>query len=130
MSSTNSKPSAVLNVVGIDQYLKLVEGEKRVIVIDFSATWCGPCKKLAPYLDQLSLQYANDLLIIKIDSDKDGELVEEQQLAPLFKVSPLPTIVFVKNCQYVDDPDFRIEGFNLKKLGNCLATLTGKTIVL
>lgn len=128
MSGSNVKTmgSHVKSVVGITQYLKLVTGEKRVIVIDFYTTWCGPCKRLAPYLDQLSLTYAQDLLIIKVDCDQDGELDYEEQLSPLFEVQGFPTLAFIKNGQY--DKNYKITGCDLKKLQEHLATLTGKTI--
>jgi thioredoxin 1 len=118
--------SNVKTVVGISQYLKLVAGEKRVIVIDFSTTWCGPCKRLYPYLEQLSLKYAQDLLIVKIDGDQDSELDEEEQLSPLFKVKAFPTLAFIKNGQF--DSNYKIEGCNLPKLQENLTNLTGKTI--
>lgn len=64
------------------------EGDKPCI-IDFYADWCGPCKAVAPILKDLAAQYKNDLVIYKINVDK------EQELAAVFGVQSIPTILFV-----------------------------------
>lgn len=64
------------------------EGDKPAI-IDFYATWCGPCKVLAPILDQLAAEYADQLYIYKIDTDK------EQELAAAFQIRSIPTMLFI-----------------------------------
>lgn len=58
-------------------------------VIDFYATWCGPCKALAPTLEELSEQYKDKVYIYKVDIDK------EQELAAAFGVRSVPTLIFV-----------------------------------
>ena len=60
------------------------------IILDFHATWCRPCKMLAPHLQQIQNKYKGKLIVYKIDVDKEPEL------ARLFKVEAMPTIVFVK----------------------------------
>lgn len=62
-------------------------GEKPVIV-DFYATWCGPCKQLSPLLEELALEYKDKIVVYKIDTDK------EQQLAGELGIQALPTVVF------------------------------------
>lgn len=59
------------------------------IILDFHATWCGPCKRLAPHLQALQNKYKGKLVVYKIDVD------QEPKLAELFKVSAMPTIVFI-----------------------------------
>lgn len=59
------------------------------IILDFHATWCRPCKMLAPHLQQIQNKYKGKLIVYKIDVDKEPEL------ARLFKVEAMPTIVFV-----------------------------------
>ena len=56
---------------------------------DFYADWCGPCKKMAPVLDELSKEYAGKIYIYKVDVDS------EQDLAGAFGIQSLPTIWFV-----------------------------------
>jgi thioredoxin len=59
------------------------------IILDFHATWCRPCKMLAPHLQTIQNKYNKKLIIYKIDVDKEPEL------ARLFNVKAMPTIVFV-----------------------------------
>jgi thioredoxin len=64
------------------------KGEKPCI-IDFYADWCGPCKMVAPVLEQLSQDYDGKIDIFKVDTE------DQPQLAGLFNVSSIPTILFV-----------------------------------
>jgi thioredoxin len=69
------------------------EGELPAI-IDFYADWCGPCKVVAPVLDQLATEYEGKLIVYKVNTDK------EQDLAAAFGISSIPTLLFVpKNGQ-------------------------------
>ncbi|MEG2340582.1 MAG: thioredoxin domain-containing protein [Odoribacter sp.] len=63
-------------------------GDKPVI-IDLYATWCPPCKKLSPILEEIQKQYGNKIKIYKIDVDKDP------QLAQLFNASSIPLMIFI-----------------------------------
>jgi len=58
-------------------------------IIDFYADWCGPCKSVAPTLEQLSEEYENKLEIYKIDTDKETEL------SALFGIQSIPTFLFI-----------------------------------
>jgi thioredoxin 1 len=64
------------------------QGDKAAI-IDFYADWCGPCKSIAPVLEELSEQYKDDILIYKIDTDK------EMELSSLFGIQSIPTLLFI-----------------------------------
>ncbi|HEY6913740.1 MAG TPA: thioredoxin domain-containing protein, partial [Paludibacter sp.] len=57
------------------------------IILDFHATWCRPCKMLAPHLQSIQNKYKGKLVIYRIDVD------QEPQLAQLFKVQAMPTVV-------------------------------------
>ena len=61
------------------------------IILDFHATWCGPCKMLAPHLQALQNKYKGKLIVYRIDVDK------EPILAQRFNVNAMPTIVFIGN---------------------------------
>lgn len=63
-------------------------GDKPAI-IDLYATWCPPCKKLSPILEEIQKQYGNKIQIYKVDVDKEPEL------AQLFKASSIPLMVFI-----------------------------------
>ena len=63
-------------------------GDKPAI-IDFYADWCGPCKMVAPILEELAEEYSDKIYIYKIDTDK------EQALASLFGIRSIPSILFI-----------------------------------
>lgn len=58
-------------------------------IIDFYADWCGPCRAVAPVLEELSKEYANELVIYKVDTDKEAEL------SSLFAIQSIPTLLFI-----------------------------------
>lgn len=66
------------------------------VLVDFWATWCGPCKTLGPTLEKLAGEYAGAFRLAKIDCDK------EQQLAGMFGVRGIPTVVLIQGGQIVD----------------------------
>ncbi|MBD2012921.1 thioredoxin [Microcoleus sp. FACHB-53] len=78
----------------------LLSGSDVPVLVDFYATWCGPCQMMAPILDQVNAQLKGRLQVVKIDSDK------YPQLASQYQIHALPTLVLFKNGQPVD----RIEG--------------------
>nr|WP_214448284.1 thioredoxin [Flavihumibacter rivuli] len=58
-------------------------------IIDFYADWCGPCKMVAPILEELSEEYAGKLLIYKVDTE------EEMELSAAFGIQSIPTLLFI-----------------------------------
>ena len=58
-------------------------------IIDFYADWCGPCKMVAPILEELSHEYNGDLVIYKVDTEK------EMELSSLFGIQSIPTFLFI-----------------------------------
>ena len=64
------------------------EGEKPAI-IDFYADWCGPCKMVAPILEELSKEYDGKLNIYKVDTES------EQELAAVFGIKSIPSLLFI-----------------------------------
>lgn len=77
------------------------------VVVDFWATWCGPCKKLAPIVEELAEEYGEDRVIIgKYNIDEEGDLAQE------FRVMSIPTVIFFKNGKAVSD--LRMVGFQSK----------------
>jgi len=63
------------------------------VLIDFFAEWCGPCKMMAPVLDDVAREYQGKLKVVKVDVDESGEI------AARFGVTAMPTFVLVKNGQ-------------------------------
>ena len=64
------------------------EGDKPAIV-DFYATWCGPCKRVAPILEELAKEYDGKIVIYKVDTD------QEKELARAFGITSIPTLLFI-----------------------------------
>ena len=62
---------------------------KNPVIIDLYATWCGPCKRLAPILSDIQKVYGDKIQIYKVDTDK------ERELARLFNASSIPLMVFI-----------------------------------
>ena len=67
-----------------------------VSVVDFNATWCGPCRMLAPVLESLSEKYADRVSFYGVDVD------ESPELAMQYQVNSVPCLVLLKNGQFVD----------------------------
>jgi thioredoxin 1 len=72
-----------------------VVNSKTPVLIDFYATWCGPCKMMAPILDEVAKDYDGKLKVVKIDVDASGET------AANCGVTAMPTFVMFKNGQEV-----------------------------
>lgn len=66
------------------------------VLVDFWATWCGPCKTLGPILEKLAAEYRGAFELAKVDVDK------EQQIAAAFQIRSVPTVFLVKGGQLVD----------------------------
>lgn len=62
---------------------------KTPCMIDFYADWCGPCKMVAPVLEELQNEYGNKLVIYKVNTE------EEQELSSMFGVQSIPSLLFV-----------------------------------
>lgn len=68
----------------------------KLIMIDFWAQWCGPCKNLSPVVDDLAKEYEGKAIIAKVDVDENADIVEK------FSIRNIPTILFIKNGELVD----------------------------
>ena len=68
----------------------------KVVVADFWATWCGPCKAMGPSIDELSAEYEGRALIGKVDVEENNDLAEK------YAIRSVPTIIFFKDGEMVD----------------------------
>ena len=73
----------------------LLEDEKLVIV-DFWATWCGPCRMLSPLLDEVEEEMADKITVVKVNID------DADEIAMRYRIMSIPTLIFFKNGQMVD----------------------------
>lgn len=78
------------------QQILLEESAKRLVVIDFWADWCAPCKALMPVLEKLANAYNGQFLLAKLNAD------EQQGIAGQFGIRSLPTVIFMKDGQPID----------------------------
>ena len=74
-----------------DKGLQKVIENNRLVLVDFFATWCGPCKMLAPELDKLADEMGNKVQIVKVDIDKSSALAQN------FNVMSVPTLFVIEN---------------------------------
>lgn len=68
----------------------------KLVIIDFWATWCGPCRALSPIMDELAEQYKDEVVIGKCNTDEDNELAMQ------FGVRNIPMLAFLKNGELVE----------------------------
>ena len=92
-NKTTSGDSEIININGPEEFTKALEENKdKLIIADFWAPWCGPCRMLAPTLEQLAKDYAGKVRIVKVNVDEPAN----QPLAMQFQVSSIPTIAFIQ----------------------------------
>lgn len=83
-----------------DSFQDLLSNSDVPVLVDFYATWCGPCQMMSPIIEQVNAQLKNRLQVVKIDTDK------YPQLASQHNIQALPTLVLFKDGK----PVHRIEG--------------------
>jgi thioredoxin 1 len=87
--------SLILNLTQ-ENFEKEVLQSSSPVLVDFWAEWCGPCKMIAPVLDELAGEYDGKIKIGKVDVDS------QQSLAAEYRVRSIPTLLVFKNGQIVD----------------------------
>ncbi|KAK9115534.1 hypothetical protein Sjap_014481 [Stephania japonica] len=89
------------------QFSDLVLKSEKPVLVEFVATWCGPCRLISPAMDWATEEYKDKVKIYKMDHDKNPELIEK------YKVYGLPTLILFKDGKEV--PESRSEGAMTKK---------------
>lgn len=100
-------------IVNVTDQTFTTETSEGVVLVDFWAPWCGPCKMIAPVLEELDAELGEKAKIVKIDVD------ENQETAAKFGVMSIPTLLVFKNGEVVD----QVVGFQPKE---ALAELLNK----
>ncbi|MDR1098155.1 MAG: thioredoxin, partial [Tannerella sp.] len=78
-----------------ENYKDLLDGEK-LVVLDFWAEWCGPCRMVGPIIDELATEYESRVEIGKVDVDDNNDIVVE------YGIRNIPTVLFFKGSKLVD----------------------------
>ncbi len=79
-----------------DENVTEIIASGKPVVIDFWATWCGPCVRMTPIIDELAAQYDGEVVIGKYNIDEEGDL------AAKYRIMSIPTILFFKNGEKTD----------------------------
>lgn len=77
-------------------YSEIVEATDKPVMIDFWAEWCGPCRMIAPVVEELSTEYEGKVIVLKCDVDENPEIAQK------FAIRNIPTLVFLKKGELVD----------------------------
>lgn len=87
----------IINEMEFNQITK----ERPLVLVDFFATWCGPCKMLSPVLESVAQELGDQIEIVKVDVD------QQSALAASFKIMSVPTMLLFKNGELIQ----RISGY-------------------
>ena len=88
--------SANINAVTDETFEQEIEKHSGLTIVDFWATWCGPCRMIAPILEQLAEEHAGKLKVAKVDVDTNI------RTATRFNVRSIPMLLFFKDGKVVD----------------------------
>ena len=77
--------------VNTAQFDDLVLKNDKKVLVDFYADWCGPCKALAPVLDEVATEFEDNTIVVKVNVDEDPELAQK------YGIRGMPTMLFIKN---------------------------------
>jgi thioredoxin len=91
-----ARPQAAAPYVDPERFAALVEQTPGLALVDFTADWCPPCRRLAPDIDALARELSERLAVVKVDVD------EHPGLASRFGVRSLPTLIFFRAGQAID----------------------------
>ena len=70
--------------------------DEKLVIVDFWATWCGPCRMLSPLLDEVEEEMADKITVVKVNVD------DADEIAMRYRIMSIPTLLFFKNGQLVD----------------------------
>jgi thioredoxin 2 len=100
--------------VSEDDFGKTVEGSRAPVLVDFYADWCGPCRMVAPFVDEIAQANVGKLLVVKVDTD------HAPNVAMRFGIRSIPTLVVFEGGKEVE----RSVGFEPERLKALIARVT------
>ena len=81
----------MVNKLGIENFEDEVEKSNEIVLVDFYADWCGPCKMMSPIIDEIAEENLENVKVGKVNCDENMELTEK------FEIMSIPTILVFKN---------------------------------
>ena len=105
-SGCKNKPSQVADdetSVQVKEPIAAADSINKIEVLDFYATWCGPCRRMAPVMEQMESKYGDKITFRRIDVDQETQLAQE------YNIVSIPTLVILSPAKEVIDV---IEGFH------------------
>ena len=94
-----------INILGESNFQQFIDDAATPVLVDFWAEWCGPCKMIAPVVEEVANDYAGKLAVAKLNVD------DNKTIPSNFSVVSIPTLIVFKNGKEVE----RIVGFRTKK---------------
>ena len=95
-SNNQDSKSNVEQTAATTETVEAPAAEADIQVIDFYATWCGPCKQLAPIIEKMEKKYAGTIAFSRVDVDAEPQLAEQ------YHITAMPTLVYVKGGEVID----------------------------
>lgn len=101
-------------ILNLNNFYEEISNTDKLVLVDFYATWCGPCKMISPIIAEIANEYSDTVKVCKVNVD------ENQQLAVKYNIASIPTLLFFKGGKIVNT----IVGFSSKsELKNIIDTL-------
>lgn len=117
MATSKGKAKKVIHIEHRDELKDLLTGFKhKLVLVQFFATWCGPCLIVGPYLEKVANDYEDNLVVLKIDVDEIPELADK------YNISALPAFMMIKNMSTL----IKFEGNDAEKMRSSLQKFCGK----
>jgi thioredoxin 1 len=91
-----SLPKQILRINSSEEFDKLLNNYDKIIVIDFTAVWCGPCKIYGPIFERLHNEYKNDFIFVKVDVDNVPEIARR------YMISGVPSTLFIRSGEIIN----------------------------
>lgn len=85
-------PNQIIQIHNVDEFNKILENYSNdIIIIDFWATWCGPCMTFAPVFEKIFQEHSNEVIFLKVNVDLNEAITRQ------YGISGIPTTLFIKN---------------------------------
>ena len=82
-----------MDIIGAESFNDLISTSNKLVIVDFWAEWCGPCRVLGPILDDVAKELGEKASIVKVNVDDNPELAQK------YGIRGIPTMIFFKNGQ-------------------------------